>query len=77
MSRIMKQELDEMQIKKETEKKYELLLQREREQLKLKSLNKVKKQEEMRKLHERIEFERMFKSELDTIHEKQEKIIME
>ena len=77
MSRIMKQELDEMQIKKETEKKYELLLQREREQLKLKSLNKVKKQEEMRKLHERIEFERMFKSELDTIHEKQEKITME
>ena len=77
MSRLMKQELNDMQIKKETEKKYELLLHREREQLRMKSMNKVKKQEEMRKLHEMIHFERQFKSELDTIQEKQEKITME
>jgi hypothetical protein len=31
MSRIMKKELEDMSIKKETEKKYELLLKRERE----------------------------------------------
>ena len=43
MSRIMKKEIDEMQIKKETEKKYELLLKREREQLSLKKLNSIRK----------------------------------
>eukprot|EP00347_Sterkiella_histriomuscorum_P019451 403341581 len=77
MSRIMKKEIDEMQIKKETEKKYELLLKREREQLSLKKLNSIRKQEEMRKLHERIQFERQYKTELDTIQEKQEKVSME
>lgn len=43
MSRIMKKELDDMGAKKITEQKYELLLKKEREQLTLKQLQKIKK----------------------------------
>lgn len=43
MSRIMKKELDEMGVKKITEQKYELLLKKEREQLTMAQLQKIKK----------------------------------
>jgi len=43
-----------------------MLLKKEREQLSMKRLNQIRKQEEMRKLHERIELERQFKTEMET-----------
>lgn len=43
MSRIMKKEIEDMDIKKQTEKKYELLLKKEREQISMKQLNKIRK----------------------------------
>ena len=66
-----------MEIKKLAQQKYEMLLKREREQLSLTKLNQVRKQEEMRKLHERIAIERQYKTDLDHRLEKMEKIEIE
>ena len=46
--------MDELEIKKITKKKYDLLMKKEREQLTMQQLQKIKKQEEMRRLHEMI-----------------------
>ena len=77
MNRLMKKELEDMEIKRITEQKYLELQFRQREQITLKTMNKIKKQEAMRRLHERIQFERQYKTEVDQLLEKQEKIQLE
>jgi hypothetical protein len=77
MNRLMKKELEDMEIKRITEQKYLELQLRQREQITLKSMNKLKKQEAMRRLHERIQFERKYKTEVDQLIQKQEKILLE
>ena len=66
-----------MEIKRITEAKYLELQFRQREQITLKTMNKIKKQEAMRKLHERIQFQRKYRTEVDQMIQKQEKILLE
>jgi hypothetical protein len=54
-----------------------LLLKKEREQFSMQKLHKLKKQQEMRRQHEIAEFQRLHKTEKDTLQEKLEKIAIE
>jgi hypothetical protein len=65
MGRIMKHNLESMEIKKQTMERYELLLKKEREQLTMQQLQKKHKQQEMKRLHDLAEAERLYKSEQD------------
>ena len=50
---------------------------KEREQLKMKSIRRTRKQDEMRRLHDMVNFERLYKTEQEQLAEKLEKIEME
>ena len=58
MTMLMKKELEENQMKKLTQQKYEMLMQRERETLEMSKIKKIKKGDEMKRLHNIITHER-------------------
>jgi hypothetical protein len=77
MTMLMKKELEENQMKKLTQQKYEMLLQRERETLELSKIKKIKKKDEMKRLHNIITHERENILEEEQKAEKLNKIEME
>ena len=51
MTRLMKQELEDNQMKKLTQQKYEMLLQKERELREFSKIKTIKKRDEMKRLN--------------------------
>lgn len=58
MTRLMKQELEDNQMKKLTQQKYEMLLQKERELREFSKIKTIKKRDEMKRLNNIINQER-------------------
>ena len=77
MNMIMKKELEEHSMKKLTQQKYEMLLQKERELQELSKIKKIKKKDEMKRLHNIIAQERANQFEEEEKVEKLTKIEME
>ena len=55
---VAKQSLDPYQMKKLTQMKYDLLMQKERELMEIEKKKKLRKQDEMKRLHNLINMER-------------------